>query len=174
MSTWHEKLANRKQEQLDTQRKKQVEINDINFPTLGNMTWSSDESKAPESKTKMSSLLAEWDAKAKETEATKKAQDAVLAEERRERMYVHSRYTSLGNRHSRDEDTYYEDDYEDTDLPPVPTADTSSDWRTVERPVRKPKKSAIEKMMMEDIPEVPVEDTSVWKEEESIWDRDKY
>ena len=36
MSTWHEKLANRKQNQLDEERKKQVEVNDISFPSLGN------------------------------------------------------------------------------------------------------------------------------------------
>jgi hypothetical protein len=178
MSTWHEKLANRKQNQLDEERKKQVEVNDISFPSLGNSgsAWGSgakEEETKP--KPKLASLVAEWDAKAKEEEETRKVREMMERngdmERKRSGMFVHSMYRSFGNTHSRDEDTYYEDEYDDKELPPVPTADTSSDWRTVEKAVRKPKKSAVEKMMMEnDTDAVPIEDTIVWRgEEESVW-----
>ena len=174
MSTWHEKLANRKQNQLDEERKKQVEVNDISFPSLGNSgsAWGSgakEEETKP--KPKLASLVAEWDAKAKEEEETRKVREMMERngdmERNRSGMFVHSMYRSFGNTHSRDEDTYYEDEYDDKELPPVPTADTSSDWRTVEKAVRKPKKSAVEKMMMEnDTDAVPIEDTIVWRGEE--------
>jgi hypothetical protein len=179
MSTWHEKLANRKQNQLDEERKKKVEVNDISFPSLGNSgsAWGGgkkDEAE-PETKPKLASLVAGWDAKAKEEEETRKMREIMERngdmERNRAGVFVHSLYRSFGNTHSRDEDTYYEDEYDDKELPPVPTADTSSDWRTVEKAVRKPKKSAVEKMMMEnDTDAVPIEDTIVWRgEEESVW-----
>jgi len=178
MSTWHEKLANRKQNQLDEERKKKVEVNDISFPSLGNAgsAWGCGEKEQEqEPKPKLASLVAGWDAKAKEEEEMRKMREAMERngnmDRNRSGMFVHSLYRSFGNTHSRDEDTYYEDEYDDKDLPPVPTADTSSDWRTVEKPVRKPKKSAVEKMMMEnDTDAVPIEDTIVWRgEEESVW-----
>jgi hypothetical protein len=85
--------------------------------------------------------------------------------------YNHIKYR-FGNTHSRDEDTYYEDEYED-ELPPIPTADSSSDWRTVERPVRKPKKTAVEKIMEEpELLEPPIEETSVWQTE-GVWERER-
>jgi hypothetical protein len=183
MSTWHEKLANRKQNQLDEERKKKVEVNDISFPSLGNGgsawggsgTGSGSEKVAAETKPKLASLVAGWDAKTKEEQEIRKMREIMDRNSEMERnrsgVFVHSLYRSFGNIHSRDEDTYYEDEYEDRELPPVPTADTSSDWRTVEKPVRKPKKSAVEKMMMEnDTDAVPIEDTIVWRgEEESVW-----
>ena len=180
MSTWHEKLANRKQDQLDAERKKKVEVNDISFPSLGNSgsAWGAkqeEEEPEQETKPKLASLVAGWDAKAKEDEEIRKARETMARtndmDRNRSGMFVHSLYRSFGNTHSRDEDTYYEDEYEDKELPPVPTADTSSDWRTVEKAVRKPKKSAVEKMMMEnDTDAVPIEDTIVWRgEEESVW-----
>jgi hypothetical protein len=181
MSTWHEKLANRKQDQLDAERKKKVEVNDISFPSLGNAgsAWGSGagwgKKEQEETKPKLASLVAGWDTKAKEEEETRKARETMERnsdmERNRSGMFVHSLYRSFGNTHSRDEDTYYEDEYDDKELPPVPTADTSSDWRTVEKAVRKPKKSAVEKMMMEnDTDAVPIEDTIVWRgEEESVW-----
>lgn len=178
MSTWHEKLANRKQNQLDEERKKQVEVNDISFPSLGNSgsAWGGEkQEEETKPKPKLASLVAEWDAKAKEEEEMRKVREIMDRnndmERNRSGMFVHSMYRSFGNTHSRDEDTYYEDEYDDKELPPVPTADTSSDWRTVEKAVRKPKKSAVEKMMMEnDTDAVPIEDTIVWRgEEESVW-----
>lgn len=177
MSTWHAKFAQKKQDQIDGERKKQVEVNDISFPSLGNTTtaWGGPGPGAGADvvvdKPKLASLVAEWDAKAKEDEMIKKYRESKAAEETNDRpSFFNSRYRNFGNTHSRDEDTYYEDEYEDQDLPPVPTADTSSDWRTVERPIRKPKKTAMEKML-ETVPEVtPVEETSVWRnDEESVW-----
>lgn len=177
MSTWHEKLANRKQDQLDEERKKKVEVNDISFPSLGGSAWGAGEPKTaeelPKPKPKLASLLATWDAKAKEDEEQRKAKAAVEADNQSYHYMYRSKYHGLGNTHSRDEDTYYEDEYEDQDLPPVPTADTSTDWRTVERPVRKPKKSAVEKMMMEPEPiDFPMEETSVWQTE-GVWERER-
>jgi hypothetical protein len=175
MSTWHEKLANRKQDQLDEERKKKVEVNDISFPSLGGSAWGTGGPKTMEDapKPKLASLLATWDAKAKEDEEQRKAKAALDADHQSYHQMYRSTYRGFGNTHSRDEDTYYEDEYEDQDLPPVPTADTSSDWRTVERPVRKPKKSAIEKMMMEpETAEFPIEETSVWQTE-GVWERER-
>jgi len=170
MSTWHEKLANRKQNQLDEERKKLVEVNDISFPSLGS-AWGGGAKKEEEPKPKLASLVAGWDAKVKEEKAREIMERNADNERERSGMFVHSLYRSFGNTHSRDEDTYYEDEYEDKELPPVPTADTSSDWRTVEKPVRKPKKTAVQKMMMENETDaVPIEDTIVWRgEEESVW-----
>jgi len=168
MSTWHEKLANRKQNQLDEERKKKVEVNDISFPSLGNSgsAWggSGVAKKAEgelETKPKLASLVAKWDEDAKIM--------AEIAAARREAPepehhvgFLHSRYY-FGNTHSRDEDTYYE---EEEDLPPPPSADTSSDWRTIERPTRKPKKSAADRMLA-DIQEAPVEESFVGREDEA-------
>ena len=175
MSTWHEKLANRKQDQLDAERKKLVEVNDISFPSLTENSWGAAAGGAggPAPKPKLASLLVEWDAKAEEEKARKA--EAAAAEAKKNTTYSygynHIKYR-FGNTHSRDEDTYYEDEYED-ELPPLPNADSSSDWRTVERPVRKPKKTAIEKMMEE--PELlvpPIEETSVWQTE-GVWERER-
>lgn len=172
MSTWHEKLANRKQNQLDEERKKKVEVNDISFPSLGNSgsAWGvakKDEAEpgsGPETKPKLASLVAKWDEDAKmkaEMEAARREAPEVADHV----GFLHSRYY-FGNTHSRDEDTYYE---EEEDMPPPPSADTSSDWRTVEKAVRKPKKSATDRMLS-DIQEAPVEDSFVWREEEaSVW-----
>ena len=170
MSTWHEKLANRKQDQLDAERKKKVEVNDISFPSLGNSgsAWGSGAKKdEEETKPKLASLVAKWDEDAK----IKAEMEAIRQETRHESRqsdhigFLHSRYY-FGNTHSRDEDTYYE---EEEDMPPPPSADTSSDWRTVEKAVRKPKKSAADRMLS-DIQEAPVEDSFVWREEEaSVW-----
>lgn len=172
MSTWHEKLANRKQNQLDEERKKKVEVNDISFPSLGNSgsAWGGSgaakkEEGDPETKPKLASLVAKWDEDAKikaEIEAARR--EAPEAEHHV--GFLHSRYY-FGNTHSRDEDTYYEE--EEDLLPPPPSADTSSDWRTIERPTRKPKKSAADRMLS-DMQEAPVEDSFVWREEEaSVW-----
>jgi hypothetical protein len=180
MSTWHEKLANRKQDQLDAERKKLVEVNDISFPSLTENSWGGAGAAAggaggPAPKPKLASLLVEWDAKAEE-EKLRKA-EAAAAEAKKNTtyssyIYNHSKYR-FGNTHSRDEDTYYEDEYEDDELPPLPTADSSSDWRTVERPVRKPKKTAVEKMMEEpELLEPPIEETSVWQTE-GVWERER-
>lgn len=178
MSTWHEKLANRKQDQLDAERKKKVEVNDISFPSLTESSWGAAAGGAggpaptPNPKPKLASLLVEWDAKAEEEKARKAEAEA---EAKRNTSYStysynHSKY-SFGNTHSRDEDTYYEDEYEDK-LPPLPSADSSSDWRTIERPVRKPKKTAVEKMMEE--PELlePAIEESVWQTE-GVWERER-
>ena len=117
MSTWHEKLANRKQNQLDDERKKKVEVNDISFPSLGNAgsAWGSGAKKEDaETKPKLASLVAGWDAKAKEEEETRKVREIMErnsdADRERSGMFVHSLYRSFGNTHSRDEDTYYEDE----------------------------------------------------------------
>ena len=180
MSTWHEKLANRKQDQLDAERKKLVEVNDISFPSLTENSWGGAGAApggagGPAPKPKLASLLVEWDAKAEE-EKVRKA-EAAAAEAKKNTtyssyIYNHSKYR-FGNTHSRDEDTYYEDEYEDDELPPLPTADSSSDWRTVERPVRKPKKTAVEKMMEEpELLEPPIEETSVWQTE-GVWERER-
>jgi hypothetical protein len=169
MSTWHEKLANRKQNQLDEERKKKVEVNDISFPSLGNSgsAWGGGGGawkQEPETKPKLASLVAKWDEDAKmkaEIEAARKE----APEPEHHVGFLHSRYY-FGNTHSRDEDTYYE---EEEDMPPPPSADTSSDWRTIEKPVRKPKKSAADRMLS-DIQEAPVEESFVWREEEaSVW-----
>lgn len=182
MSTWRDKIANRKQDQLDAERTRIVQVNDISFPSLGGgasvwggqpdapVTAAAGGAGAPT----MSSLVAEWDAKQKEDELNREyARKAREAEAEAEKSYsnsTYSRFRGLGNSHSRDEDTYYEDEYEDN-LPPIPTADTSDDWRQVERVVRKPKKTMLEKLAT-DTYETPVEETSVWRgEEDSIWDR---
>jgi hypothetical protein len=178
MSTWHEKLANRKQDQLDAERKKKVEVNDISFPSLTESSWGAaaggagGPTPASNPKPKLASLLVEWDAKAEEEKARKAEAEA---EAKRNTSYStysynHSKYR-FGNTHSRDEDTYYEDEYED-ELPPLPSADSSSDWRTVERPTRKPKKTAVEKMMEE--PEIiePMIEESVWQTE-GVWERER-
>ena len=176
MSTWHEKLANRKQDQLDAERKKKVEVNDISFPSLTESSWGAAAGgaggPAQNPKPKLASLLVEWDAKAEEEKARKAEAEA---EAKRNTSYStysynHSKYR-FGNTHSRDEDTYYEDEYED-ELPPLPSADSSSDWRTVERPSRKPKKTAVEKMMEE--PEIiePMIEESVWQTE-GVWERER-
>jgi len=169
MSTWHEKLANRKQNQLDEERKKKVEVNDISFPSLGNggSAWGvavKKEETDVETKPKLASLVVKWDESAK----MRAEIEAARHEARREPEHVgflHSRYY-FGNTHSREEDTYYE---EEEDMPPPPSADTSSDWRTIERPARKVKKSAADRMMS-DVQEAPVEESFVWREEEaSVW-----
>jgi hypothetical protein len=172
MSTWHAKFAQKKQDQIDDERKKKVEVNDISFPSLGNTStaWGDTTTDTLE-KPKLASLVAEWEAKAKDDEMIKKYRESKEAENKNDRpSFFNSRYRNFGNTHSRDEDTYYEDEYEDKDLPPVPNADTSSDWRTIERPIRKPKKTAMEKML-DTVSEVtPVEETSVWRnDEESVW-----
>jgi len=179
MSTWHEKLVNRKQNQLDEERKKKVEVNDISFPSLGNAgsAWGGAKKEEAETDTetkpkpKLASLVAKWDEDAK----IKAEMEAARQEARHEAGhsehvgFLHSRYY-FGNTHSRDEDTYYE---EEEDLPPPPSADTSSDWRTIERPTRKPKKSAADRMLS-DIQETPVEESFVWREEESsVWGADR-
>lgn len=175
MSTWHEKLANRKQDQLDADRKKKVEVNDISFPTLGasDSAWGTTDAPAVVEKPKLASLLVEWDARARDEQQRKTEKEAAAAE-KQSYNYVYSRsnYHGIGNTHSRDEDTYYEDEYEDNELPPIPTADTSSDWRTIERPVRKQKKTGIEKMMEPDLREFPVEESSVWQTE-GVWERER-
>ena len=166
MSTWHEKLANRKQDQLDAERKKKVEVNDISFPSLGNSgsAWGGAKKDEEETKPKLASLVAKWDEDAK-MKAEIEAARQEAPEPEHHVGFLHSRYY-FGNTHSRDEDTYYE---EEEDMPPPPSADTSSDWRTVEKPVRKPKKSAADRMLS-DIQEAPVEESFVWREEEaSVW-----
>ena len=177
MSTWHEKLANRKQNHLDEERKKKVEVNDISFPSLGNAgsAWGSGkkEETGPETKPKLASLVAKWDEDAKmmaEREAARQHAQQDRAGQSEHIGFLHSRYY-FGNTHSRDEDTYYEE--EEDNIPPPPSADTSSDWRTIERPVRKLKKSATDRMMT-DIQEAPVEDSFVWREDEaSVWGADR-
>lgn len=174
MSTWHEKLANRKQDQLDAERKKKVEVNDISFPSLGaaGSAWDTVEATVIAEKPKLASLLVEWDARAREDEQRKA--DAAAADEVKKQMYnynhSHSLYRSFGNAHSREEDTYYEDDYDEA--PPIPTADSSTDWRTIDRPIRKPKKTAIEKMMEPEFQEMPIEESSVWQTE-GVWERER-
>ena len=166
MSTWHEKLANSKQDQLDAERKKKVEVNDISFPSLTENSWSvAGGAGAP--KPKLASLLVEWDAKAEEKR--KAEAEAEAKKNTYSYSYNHSKYR-FGNTHSRDEDTYYEDEYED--LPPLPTADSSSDWRTIERPIRKPKKTAVEKMMEEPESLEPAIEESVWLTEGG-WERER-
>jgi hypothetical protein len=177
MSTWHEKLANRKQNQLDEERKKKVEINDISYPSLcggGSSTWADTPAPAPppspagENKPKMASLVAKWDEDTKYTAEVKK----VTATYSERPVFNHAKYY-FGNTHSRAEDTYYEDEYgqDDTDgLVTSAAAPIDEGWRTVERPVRKPKKSVVDSLME---PEAQrVEDSIVWREEEeSVWDR---
>ncbi len=175
MSTWHEKFANRKQDQLDAERKKKVEVNDISFPTLGaaGSAWEMTDTPVVAEKPKLSSLLVEWDARTKEEEQ-RKADKAAAAVEKQSYNYIYSRsnYHGIGNTHSREEDTYYEDEFEDNELPPIPTADTSTDWRIIERPVRKPKKTGIEKMMEPELHEFPLEESSVWQTE-GVWERER-
>ena len=176
MSTWHDRITQRKQEKEDSERKKLVEVNDVSFPTLGGSSvWGSasasgsGEEKKTDSTKKMSELVAEWDAQHTEmaeleayrVEAEKSARERALRQEYRP---IHYR---LGNTHSRKEDTYYEE-YEVA----VPTADTSDDWRMVERPIRRPKKSAIERELTEKEPEFAEDEEAAWRTEETVWGRE--
>jgi hypothetical protein len=175
MSTWHEKLANRKQNQLDEERRKKVEINDISYPSLGgggSSTWAETTVPPPSpvgEKPKMASLVAKWDEDTKYTAEVKKA-TATYAERP---VFNHAKYY-FGNTHSRAEDTYYEDEYGQDDgdglLGSASSAPIDEGWRTVERPVKKPKKSVVDSLIE---PEAQrVEDSIVWREEEeSVWDR---
>jgi hypothetical protein len=179
MSTWKAKFEKRQQDQKDAVVAKKVEVNDISFPSLSTESaWGAPPAgkqvKEPEEpKKSFASLAADW----KVTEEMRRIQRQADAEraiqERQERESVGgrgSRFYNFGETHSRMEDTYYEDEYAD-DYVPVPTADTSDDWRTCEKKVRRAPKTAAQRMMMES--EAVPEDT-FWHEtqqEDTVWSK---
>lgn len=182
MSTWKAKFEKKQQDQKDAEIAKKVEVNDISFPSLSTESaWGSAGTGTSVSKVKevpkksFASMAVEW----KETEEIEKNRKAMEAEqsamELKERTefsdYRNSRFYNFGQTHSRTEDTYYEDEYADDYIPP-PTADTSDDWRTCERKVRRAPKTAAERALDTQMEEGEAP-SAFWQEhqDESVWNK---
>jgi len=178
MSTWKAKFEKKQQDQKDAEMAKKVEVNDISFPSLSTESaWVSAGAGKPKDipKKSFAEMAADWK-EAEESEKNRKAMEAErLSMELKQRSefseYSNSRYYNFGQTHSREEDTYYEDEYADDYVPP-PTADTSDDWRICERKIRRAPKTAAERAMEmhneeEDAP------AAFWQEhqEESVWSK---
>lgn len=154
MSAWRARLEKKQQEQKDEERRKQLEVNEISFPSLSSESaWGSTTGTGKEKeplKRSFASLATEW----KEDDDTQKQKEK--EEEERRKMNIgksvvfrpHT-YYSFGDTHSRVEDTYYEEN----DFVPVENktnADESDDWRVIERKPRRAPLSTYEKMMREE------------------------
>jgi hypothetical protein len=184
MSTWKAKFEKRQQDQKDAVVAKKVEVNEISFPSLSTESaWGAPagagRSKAvvePEApKKSFASLAAEW----KDTEEMLRIQQKINAErmmqERQERESSGGRgslFYNFGETHSRMEDTYYEDEYA-ADYVPTPTADTSDDWRTCEKKVRRAPKTAVQRIMEDELNK-PSTDDVFWHEQhqdDTVWSK---
>ena len=175
MSTWKEKFEKKQQDQKDAEMAKKVEVNDISFPSLSSESaWGSASAgagagKAPtqqKPKKSFASMAADWK-EAEEIEKNHKAAAAEMAEmELKQRTEFSGRggfLYNFGGTHSRTEDTYYEDEYAEDYVPP-PTADTSDDWRTCDRKVRRRAPKTAAECMMTDGPLEANDETSFWQE----------
>jgi len=184
MSTWKAKFEKKQQDQKDAEMAKKVEVNDISFPSLSTESaWGATGSVSKPKdmpKKNFAQLAADWKS-AEEIEAFRQKEE-IERQERERKNYeggsgtLGSRFfNNFGTTHSRMEDTYYEDEYADDYVPP-PTADTSDDWRAVERKVRKAPKTAMERAMMEGSggghPDA-MEERAFWhdpsEQDESVW-----
>jgi hypothetical protein len=185
MSTWKAKFEKKQQDQKDAEMAKKVEINDISFPSLSTESaWGGGGGGAGKAKElpkkNFAQLAAEW--KTADELQTFRQKEEMERQEQERKNYesgsgtIGSRfYNNFGTTRSRMEDTYYEDEYAEDYVPP-PTADTSDDWRAVERKVRRAPKSAMDRAMAEGVGgqqgEV-MEERAFWHEpseqEESVW-----
>jgi hypothetical protein len=140
--------------------KPNIEINEINFPSMNSESWETQEKKKKVTFKSFASLAKEWNEKAEEEK-----QRALLEEEerRKQEARVVRNYRplySFGTSHAREEDTYYET--EETDEQYAKTADTSDDWRTVSKKIRKTKSVFEQQMFRPPTPPPPEEQESVW------------
>ena len=180
MSTWKAKFEKKQQDQKDAEVAKKVEVNDISFPSLSTESaWGTNAGAAKPKdipKKSFASMAAEW----KETDEIEKNRREMAAEQSHHELRHRSEFTgsggllyNFGGTHSRREDTYYEDEYAGDYVPP-PTADTSDDWRTCERKVRRRAPKSVAERILADEKSERVEDTAVWQEpyhEETVWNK---
>lgn len=153
MATWRERQAKK------LEAKPVVEVNEITFPSLNTQDgWSEERTKKQEYKKSFASLAKDWS-----ESAEIEKQRATLQEEKRKieeaelEMFRKLRYRreyehGLGTSHARDEDTYYDNNDEED----YQTADTSDDWRTVSKKIRKPVRNVLFREPPQEEPE------SVW------------
>lgn len=163
MATWRERQAKKAVEE----KNKNLELNEINFPSLSTSGWD-DGSKTGVAKkhTKsFASLAKEWNEHAEKAKIQVDAEEEQRRIEEYEREQIRKRRGAsnynFGTSHAREEDTYYEST--EDDYIPEPNANTSEDWRTISKKTRKPR-SKFDSAVFEPPPPI--------QEEETAWDHD--
>lgn len=161
MSTWRERQA----QKVEAEKTKHLEVNEINFPSLTSNDWT-EQAKTGSKKTVKSfaSLAKEWNDHAEQEKVRTDAETERRRIEEYEREQIRKRRGgyNFGNSHAREEDTYYET--ADDEYIPESTADTSEDWRTISKKVRKPR-TTFDSVAFQPPPPIS-EDETVWDQQD--------
>jgi hypothetical protein len=163
MSTWRQRQAKKE----EAERNKDIELNEINFPSLSSDGWSTQEKKKKQFPAKsFASLAVEWNQhteEEKQREELEKEQRRIEEHELEVLRKIRNRgMYAFGTSHAREEDTYYESDNQEDRYEEPETADNSENWRTVSKPVRKPKNTFENVMFRAPTLPPPEEQDSVW------------
>jgi hypothetical protein len=160
MSGWRERQAKK----VEEEKTRHLEVNEINFPSLTSNDWSEQPKSGSKKPIKsFASLAKEWSEHAEQV----KMRTDVETEQRRieeyEREQIRKRRGAynFGSSHAREEDTYYET--ADDEYLPESNADTSEDWRTIAKKVRKPRTTNFNSVVFQ--PPPPQEDETVWEQD---------
>jgi len=149
MSNWRERMQKHKEAEeikQNLERIKKYEVNEVSFPSLATGdVWASPAAPAggagkpmPQPERSFATLAKNWSNKEeterweKERLAREAAEQKRTGESSRHHFFNHSIF---GASRSREDDTYYEEDYA-TLYPPTETA-IDDGWRTQERKVRR-------------------------------------
>lgn len=135
MSGWRERQAKK----VEAGKTKSIELNEINFPSLTAGAWSETPKTEPKKTGKsFASLAKEWNEHAEQEKIRSDAKEEQRRIEQYEIQQIRKRHATaynFGSSHAREEDTYYET--QDDEYIPDHTPDTSVDWRTISKKVRK-------------------------------------
>jgi len=152
MASWRER-----QQKKDT--KPGLEVNEIHFPSLHAEEWKNKDVESKKFTKSFAVLAEEWNEKNEIERLRKEIQEADQKARENERALFRKLRYDFGNSHSNEEDTYYEDHHEET-------APATDEWTDV---IRKPKKSKSAfdgKLFRHQRPPTPVEESSVWVDDE--------
>ena len=156
MSTWRQRQAKKE----EAERNKNIELNEINFPSLSSDGWQENRKKKSIPAKSFASLAVEWNQHAeeeKQREELEKERQRIEQHELELLRKIRNRGGyAFGTSHAREEDTYYESDNQEY------PADTSDNWRTVSKPVRKPRNTFENAMFRAPTPPPSEEQESVW------------
>jgi hypothetical protein len=162
-------MEERRKASEETERMKNLQVNEINFPSLAPSEWTTVVPKKKWERSSFASLAETWSAKEEQDRKQREEEEAVARRELMELEAIRRRRRNLsynfGSAHSRTEDTYYEeyDDNNHNDTPKV------EDWTTV---AKKPRKERSQFDYSHERPPTPVEHSDVWDDrayEDTAW-----
>lgn len=156
-------------ERIEKRKQEALEVNDFNFPTLGiNNSWNNSEESEKKNTKSFSDLASHWgeqDSKLRNVLKNNEEKDLLAAA--KERVFKKSLPSfNFGSSHSRQEDTYEEEDLYPSNFElKEPVIQTFDNWQTVQRKVTVKSKESNKF--------VPVSEHHSTNESNSVWNTDE-